>query len=280
MSELKPKILRLTDADLDFIVEEAASEFQDKAHLKRLIVEDESFRKALVGDERVMKGVTAAGAEVFLRISPALYFEVLFRNALRELEKASHTVERAGKQKIPVFDTEAVVDLLAQQPVLYYLADMLSSFTRIESRVIRVRVRPRVWCRVRFNDMDIDSLIRFAGTVDEEQRFGVYKRIADVCLFTVGIFPEYAHFDYRYPGTGKVRPQVSRRTRRGVQEYEEEGRRFYKLAGEHPLARTLELSEVLRLLHDRFTIAKKPLSFISEHYLHYKRGRFFGAEEE
>ena len=35
---------RLTDADLDFVVETVASEAKDKARLKALVQEDESFR--------------------------------------------------------------------------------------------------------------------------------------------------------------------------------------------------------------------------------------------
>jgi len=276
MSQRTPNVPRLTEADLDFIVEVAAPEATDRALLKRLTLEDESFRKALIGDERVLQRVTSADEELLLRISPSLYFEVLLRNAQKELSTASHTMERAGAQRVPVFDVAQVVDLLDQEPVLYYLTDLLSSFTRIESRVMRVRVRPRVWRRIRFNDMDIDSLIRFAATLDEEQRFAVYKRIADVCLFVTGVFPEYAHFDYRYPGSRATRPQVSWRARRGMEEYEREGRRFYRLAAEHPVARGAELSGVLTLLHDRFGVARKPLDFVSEHYLHYKRSRVFG----
>ena len=215
--------------------------------------------------------------EAFVRLSPALYFEVLFRQALKELEKASHTVERAGSQTIAVFDTEQVVSLLSQEPVLYYLADMLSSFTRINSYVIPVRVKPRVWRRIRFNDMDIDSLIRFGQGIDEESRFGVYKRIADVCLFVLGGFPEHAQ---GYPFSGALRPQTSWRTRRGVQEYEEEGRRFYRLAGEHPAARMQELSDVFATLEENFAAARKPLNFISRHYFRHRKSALFSVDPQ
>ena len=279
MSELKLEKLSLSDTDLDFIVEEAAPEFRDKAKLKQLIREDEDFRKGLIGDEKLFKRVMA-DEEIILRISPLLYFEILFRKALKELGKASYTVERAGTQTIAVFDTKEVVGLLARQPVLDYLADMLSSFTRIESYVIPVRVRAGVWRRIRFNDMDIDSLSKFCEVVDEEYRFGFYKRIADVCLFILGIFPEYAQFDCRYPFSGELRPKIAGMVRRGVEEYEEEGKKFYKLAGEHPSARILELSEVFWLLHENFNAAKKPLNFISEHYLHYKKHKLFEMENQ
>jgi hypothetical protein len=217
-----------------------------------------------------------ADEEALVKISPALYFEILLRKALRELEKASHTVERAGSQAVPVFDAREVVALLSKQPVFDYLVDMLTSFTRIESYTIPVRVRKGVWRKIRFNDMDIDSLTRFCETVDEEHRFSFYKRIADVCLFILGVFPEHAHFDYRYPLSGEARPHIPSRVRRGIEEYEEEGKKFYKLAAEHQSARELDLSEVFWLLHGNFNAARKPMSFISEHYLHYQKQRLFG----
>jgi len=269
----------LSDRDLDFVVQAAAPESKNKAKLRELIKEDEDFRKGLVGDEKVFRRVMA-DEEIVLRISPALYFEILLRNAIKELEKASHTIERAGTQAIPVFDTKEVVNLLAKQAILDYMAYMLSSFTRIESYVIPLRVRRGVWRKIRFNDMDIDCLTRICEAVDEEYRFGFYKRIADVCLFILGIFPEYAQFDYRYPFSGEVRPKIAGRIRRGIADYEEEGRKFYKLAAEHQSARTLELSEVFWLLHGNFNAATKPLNFISKHYLRYKKHRLFDIETQ
>ena len=73
-----------------------------------------------------------------------------------------------------------------------YLAAMLASFTRVESYVRPVRVRRGVWRKVRYNDMDVDSLLRFCAEADEQQRLRFYKRIADVCLFVTGIFRDYA----------------------------------------------------------------------------------------
>jgi hypothetical protein len=268
------KRLKLSDSDLDFVVQQAAPEFKDKTKLKQLIREDDGFRKGLIGDERVFRKVIA-DEETILRISPPLYFEILLRRALKESQKASHTIERAGTQTIPVFDTKEVIELLSRQAVLDYLADMLSSFTKTESYTIRLRVRKGVWHRIRFNDMDIDALSRFCEAVEEEYRFSFYKRIADVCLFTLGIFPDYAQFDYHYPSSGEVRPKIARRVRRSTEDYEEEGKKFYKLAAEHQSARAPELAEVCWLLHQKFNAAKKPLNFIAEYYLHFKKYKLF-----
>ena len=141
-----------------------------------------------------------------------------------------------------------------------------------------VRVRKGIRRRIRNNDMDIDSLMRFCATADEEQRLGFYKRIADVCLFISGVFPDYTFSDYRYPASGQVRPQLSGRLRRNPEDYEREGRKFYGLAEEHPAARTLQLSDVFGILRQQFTSARKPLSFIAANYLHSRKHHLFGVQ--
>ena len=272
MQQARANGARFSEADLNFIVEGAAPETTDRPRLKRLILEDESFRRALVGHEALFRRVMADDA-VMLRISPALYFEILLRRALAGLQSAGHTVERAGSHRVAVFDTREVVELVMRPPVLDYLTDMLASFIRIESYVVRLRVRRGVWRRLRFNDMDVDSLVRLCATADLERRLGLYKRIADVCLFTLGIFPEYASGGgRRLSGAGRLRWTAA--------EYEREGRRFYRLAGEHPMAGTLGWSEAFWLLHEKLYTAKKPLNLVAEHFLHTKKHKLFDVVAE
>ena len=266
----------LTESDLDFIVSEAAQGPTDTDRLKLLIEEDEQFRAAFLGDENVFQRLMA-DEEMFVRVSPALYFEVLLRQALRDLETAGYTVERDGRADLPVFDTPEVVSFLSIQGVLDYLAHMLASFNRINSYAVPVRIRRGIRRRVVYNDMDIDSLVRLCATADWEQRFGYYKRIADVCLFISGVFPDFASPAVRYSVPNSMRTTVSDRTRRSLSDYEVQGSQFYGLAEEHDSAQHLGLSGVFRLLRDHFATARKPLSFIASHYLHGSRGRLFGA---
>ncbi len=268
----------LTDYDLAFVIDTASPGATGPERLRPLLREDEALRKAMVGDPRVFQRVSGDD-EAFVRISPGLYFEVLLRQAAAELQSARFTMERTGTQSVAVFDAKEVAVLLSDERLIDYLAAMLASFTRINSQTRRVRVKPNVWRRYRVNDLDIDSLIRVCGTVDEDARVGYYKRIADVCLFVLGIFPEHAPFDYRYPSSGQLRPMTSRRGRRGAQEYEDEGRRFYKLASVHPAARQAETAEVFRLLSENFATAKKPLNFIAAHYLRQRRDTVFQPGE-
>lgn len=264
---------QLTDSDLDFVIAVTAPGAKDPERLKAAIREDETFREALVGDERLFQRLLG-DQEQLVRVSPLLYFEVLLRKSRRELQHATHTVERTGSQRIPVFDSAEVAALLQRPEVLDYLADMLASFTRIRSYTQPVRVRQGLWRRVRYNDADLDSLLEMCEMATDEERLAIYKRIGDLCLFVLGVFPEHAPFDQRYP-SGALRPMVSSRMRRGLEDFESEGKRFYRLAGEHPAARESELSDVLLLMHEKFSVAKKPLTFISQHYLQVRRQQLF-----
>lgn len=266
--------MRFSSRDLDFLVETASPEVTDRSRLKKIITEDEDFRDTFVGDKKVFQRVMDDD-EIFLKISPTLFFEILLRRAVSDLEKVSYTVEKTSTMSIPVFDSKDVVELFTKRSMLSYLADMLSSFTKIESYSISLRVGKGIWKKIRFNDLDIHSLMSFSAAVEDELRFGFFKRIADICLFILGIFPDYAERDYRYPFSRQVRPHIRGKLRISPEEYAEEGRKFYRLAAEHQSARELELVDVLSTLHEHFEKAKKPLNFIAQHYLPYRKHAFF-----
>ena len=261
-----------TEVDLDFLIEEAVPLAANKVRLRQMILNEQEFRQAIVGDERVFQKVIT-DAEVIVKLSPALYFEILLRKASKELDLSSYTVERIGNDTIPVFDTSGVTELMSQNGVLEYLAHMLASFTVIESQVKRVRVRRGIWRRIRHNDMDIDSLVQLCSAANQENRLGYYKRIADVCLFLSSVFQENSYFGQ---GGGQSTFPASRRTRRSMEDYEWEGKRFYSLAESHPGARLAGLSGVFGVLREQFIYARKPLIFIASQYLHSSRANLFG----
>jgi len=275
MSTKHLKGLRLSNRDLDFLVETVSPDIRDKYRLKQIIREDEDFRSKFINDEKIFNRVMD-DEEILLKISPSLLFEILLRKTVNVFKKSSYTFEKTTTMRIPVFDTKDIVKLFAQESLLIYLAEMLSSFTRINSYTISFRARKGIWRKIRFNDMDIYSLMSFCEVVEDEYRFVFYKRIADICLFILGLFPEYAERDYRYPISGKVRPHIPTKGRISPEEYEKEGRKFYTLAAEHLSAKELDISEVLWTLHQSFQKAKKPLNYISEHYLHYQKHKLFG----
>ena len=198
MRRIRPRAARYSEADVDFVVDAAAPEAGKREKLKAAFREDEAFRTALIADDRVFQRVMADD-EAFVRISPALYFEVLLRKAHRELEQATYTLERTGSQTVVVFDTPEVLDLLKRPGAIDYLADMLASFTRVESYVVPVRVRPGLWRKVRYNATDIDSLMRLCQTADDEHRLAYYKRLAALCPFTPCVSPGPAPLHSRSP---------------------------------------------------------------------------------
>ena len=263
----------LSDSDLAFIVSAAAPDASDVEHLKHLARNDADFRHAMVADDRVFQQIMRT-EDIFLSVSPALYFEVLLRRVEKHLETAKYTVERSGREAVPVFDTPEVVDFLARPGIVEYLAQMLASFVRIESYVTRVRVAKGIRRRVRVSDMDIDSLVRMCAAADEPGRFRHYKRIADVCLFISSVFPSHAASSAGRV-SGAYQPMTVR-SRRTLEDYEVEGRRFYRLARQHHAARVLELSSVFGLLAEHFASARKPLNFMAVNYLHSRGHELFG----
>uniref|UniRef100_A0A7C4EL83 Uncharacterized protein n=1 Tax=Thermodesulfovibrio aggregans TaxID=86166 RepID=A0A7C4EL83_9BACT len=243
----------LKDKDLDFIVNTVAPEFKNKEQLKRFINEDPDFRHGLVGSDKMFEKVFS-DPEILVKISPALYFEILLRKALNDLERLSYTYEKVGSYKIAVFDVSDVVEFLSDENVLLYLAHLLSSFTRIEKYTLWIKTGKNIWKRINFTDMDVEALKKMAQMIEEEYRFGIYKRIADACLFILGVFPEHLKESF---------------------ETEEEGKKFYKLAGDY-LSSETELANVFWQLSEKFNLAKKPLNFISENYLRWKKHQIFG----
>jgi hypothetical protein len=150
---------------------------------------------------------------------------------------------------------------------------MLASFVRINSFTIPVRVQKGLWRKLQFSDFDIDSLIRYSQMIDEEHRFGPYKRIADICLFIAGVFPDHMGNPYLNLFGGGRRFGIAAGWDR--ESYEEHGSHFYREAAHLRAAQMLELSGVLLLLADKFSLAAKPLSFMSSHYLGLFKNRLF-----
>jgi len=66
-------------------------------------------------------------------------------------------MNKTSRLNIPVFDSKELVSLLSESSVLIYLADMLSSFTKIESYTLLLKSRKGIWKKIRFNDMDVKS---------------------------------------------------------------------------------------------------------------------------
>ena len=108
---------------------------------------------------------------------------------------------------------------------------------------------------LRFDTLDLDSMIQAAVLAAEPERFSAYQRVADLCLFTIGVLPE------------RIRAQGARSAAVVRAAWIEHGSRFYRLASRHQTARELQMENVLAELGTNFNLAAKPLNVLSDRYL-------------
>ena len=81
------------ERDLDFLVETAFPEIRDKRRMKAILRGDEDFRRSFILEEKVFQRVMNDD-EVFLKISPGLFFEILLRRAGEDLKGRGYTLEK------------------------------------------------------------------------------------------------------------------------------------------------------------------------------------------
>jgi len=261
---------RLTNADLHYVASTLMPE-EDPARAAARLREEDALLDALLGDERLFRRIQG-DAEAIVRISPWLLFSVLLRRARRELRAMPYTVEQAAGERVAVFDAARAGELLEDREILDYLVAMLTSFTRTDSWSIEVEQGGRI-ARRRFSDLSSDDMIALASLMPASLRFPILRRIADLALFVTGIFPEHADPWTRAPGSP---PGQRWRARRTLEEYEEEGRRFYRLAARHEVAKRTGLDRALDALAETFPLARKPLNVLASQYIHTSRMLLFG----
>jgi hypothetical protein len=260
--------------DLRFVVETLIPERGDAEHVVDLLRDDVNLLDAMLRDDRLFQQLMD-DEQGLVSVSPLLFFRVLLLRARRDLQKEITTIERRQQQKVVLFDANRVADLLALPEVTDYLATMLASFTRTNSTTIPIRVRQGVWQRVRVSDLDVDSLIRYAQLLDEEQRFWAYRRVGDASLFMTGIFPEHISVQQTYPQSRQPRLRLKGALFHSLEDYEGYGRAFYRLAAQHPQARREGLDGVLSTLSEHFILAEKPLTFLAARYLAMRKHKTF-----
>lgn len=263
-----------THTDLVFLLDTLLPDRDDYDEVAELIQEDEQLLDRMLDDQRLFQRLMS-DEELLIRVSPWLLFTVLLRQARRDLAQERYTVERRHRQRIVLFDIDQVVELLEQESLRDYLAAMLASFTRIRGMTLRRRVGKGVWRKVRTSELDVASLMRACEKLDEERRFQPYRRIADVCLFLTGLFPEFIEAQYRYPLSRQLRPPRKGWTRASLEEYEAQGQEYYRRAAEHQMARQEGLDHILAALAEKFILAEKSLTYMADRYLQFARRTLF-----
>lgn len=257
---------KLSEQDLDFVIRTVATQRQDYEHIKEVVRDKDDLLQLMIEDDRLCQRLLEG--EEWVRVSSYLLFTILLRRVKKDLAREKYTIERrTPSQRIPVFDTPQVSSLLADREVQDYLAEMLTSFTRTQSSAVYFRRRGRLYRRT-YSDLDMDDMIELSQGVEAEFRLPFYQRIADIALFLIGIFPEYALSPEK-----EGRPRLVGRGGRSLEQYEEEGGRFYRMAGE--LAPGTPRAELFYKLAENFSLAKKPLNCLSERYMAFSRFHWF-----
>jgi hypothetical protein len=268
MNSMKQTSWLLNDNDLLFLIRSLMPGYTQRQRMMQILREDEDILEAMLADEKLFH-ILKHDPQTLLQVSPHLFFTVLLNRVREELKMRSYTVEDECGSHALVFDSAVVVGFLEDRGIRNYLADMLVSFVRINSYTVPIRVRKGIWRKYRFSDYDIESLMRYSEVLSREQRFPSYKRIADICLFTRGIFHNPTQLR-------RLSPSMAGK---GKEELENYGRYFYRAAaeyaelmeheslnaGEH--LRLQEIIEVLLQLSEHFVMAVKPLTFMANHYL-------------
>jgi hypothetical protein len=255
--------LRLTEADLKFIVETVATRRQDHDHIVELVRDKDDLLETMLDDPKLAERLVNDPA-AFVRVSPALLFAVLLRHVQRDLERRPYVRQwdAAGKS-VPVLVTPQTVELLGDTRLREYLAEMLGSFARANTRLLYWREQGR-WHKRKFSDADMDDLLALCQLVEPPYKPRLYKRIADLALFLTGIYPEHTSFFVRRPRSQDWRLAL---------DYEREGRRFYALAAQEP--QPPWPASIFEVLTEKFSLAREALNALSSRYLHPLREQYF-----
>ncbi|WP_455381826.1 hypothetical protein [Salinispira pacifica] len=261
--------LYFRDSDLAYIVRAVAPDAEERGGTERLIrsmKEDPELLEAMLSDERLFHGIMDDPERV-LDVSGRLFFSVLLNRARNDLKKQTFTFERENRYSVVVFDTSTVLSLLEDRTLRYYLADLLSSFVRIDRTSLYVRVKPNILERIEVDDFDIESLIHYSRSVDRAQRVLSYKRIGDICLFLLGVFSDYIEMQRLLPGAWYRAKSRRELAECGTYYYREALRQRQSL---HP-----SLEYALNRLSREFSVAVKPLVYVSSRYLGFIRRTSF-----
>jgi hypothetical protein len=260
--------MRFTDGDLRFLAGVIAGDDQGAAAALIGAWRAEPARlEPVLEDERVLRRLMA-DPNLIVELSPRLLFSILLRRIRRDLSEVPYTVERIHRDgRVVVFDAAHSLSLLRTPAVFDYLLDLLVSFERVETVVVPSPSGPLRMRRL--NTLSIEDMLELAGLIDQPLRPMVFRRIGDIALFTTGLFPDAVVRGQRPALLARLTAPPRQRLR--IEDYEEEGRRFYRLAADQLASSHPGLAEVLARLSEDFTAARKPLSVLSERYVAWVR---------
>lgn len=261
----------LSDADLRLLAA-ASRERPDPAQLRRMpaavpeLVESTDVYDAIYGPAAI-----ASGRPV--NVSPFLAFAVAVHRAMLDLATMTYVPESGG-QRLPVFDTPQLRDFLDSQRRRVFLAELLTSFTKVASGRYAVRTRRGLRMR-RFSELDLVRMAALADAAPDAEKPGIYRRLGDLALFLAGVFPDYVRQHALGPVDASrvlraahlARGEQDRlRSAPAIELFEYLGERWYRHVGELVPLRTEQL-EVVSDVADRFHQARRVLNVVAGSFL-------------
>jgi len=263
----------LTDNDLKLMGKILMPDYRDKNKLVKILREDKEIFKKMLSDNRLFIYIMNT-TNTYMEISPAFLFSVLLRHMKNELITHPYTLENKNGESIAVFDSKSLLNLLEKEKNLDYLTGMLVSFARIHNYSTMHRVKKGIWRRLNFSDFDIDSLIRYSRSLEKKLRFRPFKKVGDICLFILGVFPEYVE-THDWPLSFGDRRIASHPKIRKIG-FENYGKYYYRTASYMETSYKLGLHDILIYLSENFETAEKTLIYLTNRYFafHDKKRHF------
>ncbi len=290
---MRPELFHLehlSSSDLEFILDTVAPGGTDRRRWMSLLWEEPERLEGLLDDERLFRRLTLwleseppAGTSSppspetspLVRLTPYALFQILLRQARRELAASTYTVEWAGsRQRVPVFDAPALFRVLEDPARLAYLAELLTSFSRVQGTTFWYRQGGRIR-KLRVHEMDPASLEKLLELSSPEDRFFLCRRLGDSVLFLAGIFADHIGREAHgpspvFPFLPSLPPGLA-----AIEALDEKGRHYYRMAAEHPRARPSGLREVLESLAGEFRQVRRVLNYLGDRYINRFRQSWF-----
>lgn len=239
-----------------------------------------------LGSPQLEEAVFGPGtrSEIFVGVSPFLAFATAVHRTAASLETATFVEERwAPRMRVPVFDVSAQRSMLADPTRRYFFVELLASYTRVTSGVTWTRT-PRGWRRRRFSELDPVRLADLLEVVGATERPGVYRRLGDLSLFLLGVFPDHpillgaAATERLLRLSGVKEPQAADIAPHQLLEML--GGRWYKAAVVSAEALGAPLTATMAAagyVGEHFADARRVLNTITDRYLFPWRDRLFGT---
>jgi hypothetical protein len=225
-----------------------------------------------------------ANRDPFQLISPFLTFAVAVHRVGARLTAATYVEEWVGpRQRVPVFAVEPLRRLLADPLRQFFFVELLASYTHVVSGSTWTATR-RGWRRRRFSELDPFQLAGLLDAVPAAERPGVLRRLGDLALFLVGVFPDHTArtslgrplAELQLLRSADVSPsRVPPGTLDGVQLLELLGARWYRYAARSSPVPSGSV-EVLDAIAESFSDARRILNLITDTYLFRFRDQWFG----